>query len=137
MGNHDIAGLHHDYPHFSKRRATCASTDRPLDFFSAKSGSQAWEAAYLVDAAIKHARSGGGQSVKCALGKCDDMHGSLARLSASEIFEVTSNCIRPTGDACYSIRLDDPLNSWRALFVYLEAVRGKDLKFFADSNCET
>jgi hypothetical protein len=106
--------------------STCAGLDLPHGFFSARSSRQAWEAAYLVDLAIKAARVGDPQSVKCSARNCNDVQAALSRLSPSEIYDVASSCNRPGSDACYSVLLDDPSDSFRAWSVDVEAARARE-----------
>ena len=105
----------------------CVGLENPLDFFPANSTREAWESAYLLDAALKEARSRDRQSltIACKATECDDAYASLSKLSPNDIFSVKEGCNRPpdASNVCYSIRLYDSLSGYRSWLIYVESSR--------------
>jgi hypothetical protein len=105
----------------------CSRLDNPLSFFPAASEIQAWEAAYLVEAALKAAQARSRQQleVTCNTTRCDNANESLLKLSPNHAFEVAPGCRHPPDglSVCYTIRLTDPLAVGRSWSLYIESSR--------------
>jgi hypothetical protein len=103
----------------------CSRLDNPLSFFPAASEIQAWEAAYLVETALKEAQARSRQQLDftCNTTKCDNAYESLQKLSPNHAFDVAVGCRHPPDglSVCYTIRLSDPLDYYRSWLLYIES----------------